>query len=119
MGYYSSLVDTPVEKIKKDDIAVLIRGLRGESTEAKRGRAIKKTIDAIDFYYEDKDGSYSDFMQLCMDMAISLLMGCEGNLSKLDRCTVCSEALKWLERLDEIIAAKDTFRREKMLRRGE
>lgn len=112
MSYYGKLVDMPLETRTKDQIPVLIRGLRSETDIERRSKVIKRTIDAIDFCYEDKDESYSDYMRLCLDMAVSLMMGCEGKLSKLDRCVVCAESLKWLDRLDEIIAAKEAKKNE-------
>ena len=114
MSYYGKLVDMPLETRTKDQIVVLIKGLRSETDIERRSKVIKRTIDAIDFCYEDKNDSYSDYMQLCLDMAVSLLMGCEGKLSKLDRCTVCSEALHWLARLDGILEAKETKNRDLM-----
>lgn len=107
MSFYGKLVDMPLESRTKEHIRVLIRGVRGEADEEKRAKVVKRIIDAIDFCYEDKNDSYSDYMRLCLDMAVSLMMGCEGKLSKLDRCVVCAESLKWLDRLDEIILAKE------------
>ena len=112
MSYYGKLVDMPLETRTKDQIPILIKGIRGETDIKRRSKVIKRTIDAIDFCYEDIDGSYSDYMHLCMDMAISLLIGCEGKLSKIDRCTVCGEALHWLARLDGILEAKETKNRD-------
>lgn len=112
MGYYSKIVDLPVEEIKKEHILPLFKVIREENDREKRVEVIKKTIDALDILYEDKDESYSPYQRLCFDMAVCLIMGCESRMSKQDRCVIYADSVRWLERLDGVIEAKN---RKKMV----
>lgn len=107
MGYYSKIVDLPVDEMKKEHIPLLVKVIRDENNCEIRKEVIAKTIDAVDILYEDKDESYSPYQKLCLDMVVCLLMGCEGRLHKLDRMVVCFDAARWLERLDAVIKAKE------------